>query len=122
MIKQWTNDKGVKYLFVEVPGNTSSISIEDNIWYSRLYYFTNKWSGITVPKCNKIGLSKELTEEQRKEIVISKYLNEISETRYFKHDREWDYVATSATESGQSLLIHAGFKETDNIAVLEVTE
>ena len=82
MIKQWTNDKGVKYLFVEVPKDAHSLEIIDNqfdggkhICFLRgIPDYACEYT-CNVPNSSLIiGLSKDLTEEQC-EVIVDKYFH-----------------------------------------------
>ena len=117
MIKQFTNNKEIKYLFVVVPEDANMFAFDSNIWYTRLFYFTDKWNWIKLPKGNyeKTGLSKDLiTEEQWKEIVERE--NDKKFIRYSDYTRRCNTV----TEYGLSLIKSLGFKENDNVLVLKV--
>lgn len=168
MINQFTNDKGVKYLFVEVPVDAYDFVIRqaDRIYESHnqvLAYKTptrwerfkkENWNWSTrSEKLKFIGLSKDLTEDLANAIVDSKCsftkhfvkpesLNPLEEKiingetvwiechkklykdYFFKpHYRNLCHAGSvpAAIESLSTLIIHLGFKETDNVAVLEVT-
>lgn len=138
MIKQWTNDKGVKYLFVSVPVDAYDFVIRqaDRIYESHnqvLAYKTHarwerfkkeNWNWSTRnEKLNFIGLTKDLTEVQRINIVDEGFnaYNEPTFKLYGNITVSGSYVAT-ALESLSTLIIqHLGFKESDNVAILEVT-
>ena len=146
MIKSFTNDKGVKYLFVGVP----EASIQHQVYMGCLVYKEPNYENWATHeemehpiKCQEyldrtegkeqykdaainlkcdakfIGLSKDLTEEQCDKNTDEYYHSCGTLNGYIDYRDETQ--TDCPKESVYTLMESLGFKESDNIAVLEVT-
>ena len=127
MIKQWTNDKGVKYLFVEVPKD----SIQHQVYMGCLVYKEPNYENwatdeeIENPiKCQEY-LDRTEGKEQYKDAAINlKCEAKLIGITQFMFGDDWEKVLNcdDAKSKAFSLLFDLGFENShNNIAVLEVT-
>lgn len=118
MIKSFTNNKGIKYLFVGVLKEAVNFEVLDkpDLQIALLSYIPNTISNVTfnTPVITEIledgdykiiGLSKDLTEEQWKEVLCREDEDPYSHAYAFK-----------------CLIESLGFKENDNVLILKVKE